>query len=375
MRKKNLFGGFPGARLIGKEELAAVAKVIKARSPYRFYGLDLQKEAEALEALCRRLFSRRYALALSSGTAALHAALFSAGVSKGDEVVIPAYAWSSDIMAVLALGACPVIAPIDATLGFDPKTLERCITNKTKAIIAVHMRGYPCDLGWIWAVAKKRGVKVIEDGAQCIGGRIGKFPIGALGDISIFSFQYNKLVTCGEGGVLLTNDTALYRKACRFHDLGMLRRPGKADPVGIEAMRSVGLNYRLSELQAVMLIPQLEKMPSILKRLKKNHGLAMNEISGICEKFNLKIRKTAAGNIANYAFVCLSARDERSAARACAALNRFGVPVQRPSRLDGHNFQTWKDFMSREGILFRSLEDKKSTDILKRALYVEINSA
>lgn len=372
--KKNLFGGFPGGRFIGKEELAEVAKVIKARSPYRFYGLSLQNKTEALEDLCRKIFRRKYALAVSSGTAALHTALFASGVEKKSEVILPAYAWSSDLMAVLALGAHPVIAPIDETLGLDPAMLEACITDRTKVIIAVHMRGYPCDLKRIWRIAKKKGIKVIEDGAQCIGGRIARNPVGALGDISVFSFQYNKLVTCGEGGALLTDNEVFYRRAYRFHDLGMLRRPGKADPEGIGAMGSLGLNYRLSELQAAALIPQLKKMPAILKKLKKNHRLATAGISALCKRFNLSIRESAPGCEPNYAFLCLSAKMKRDAKEAYIALNRLKVPVQKSSCLDGHNFKVWKDFMKRENFIFKSVGDARSRSILEKSLYIEINS-
>ena len=167
---KNLFGGFPGGRFIGSEELAAVAAVLRSRTPYRFYGLSEPKQVASLEDTCCEQFERKHALAVTSGTAALQAALFAVGVSEGDEVILPAYAWGSDLMAVVDRGGVPVIAPLDDTLGLDPEALEECMSERTRAILALHMRGAPCALTRIIELARARGIRVIEDGAQCLGG-------------------------------------------------------------------------------------------------------------------------------------------------------------------------------------------------------------
>ncbi len=372
--KKGLFGGFPGGRFIGKEELNEVAKIIKSRSPYRFYGLDLQRRTERLESICCHLFGRKYALAVSSGTAALHTALFSIDVSKGDEVIIPAYAWSSNLMSVLALGAVPVIAPIDETLGLDASLLEDNITKKTKAIMAVHMRGLPCNLKEIMKIGRAHRIKVIEDGSQCMGGRICKGPVGKMGDISVFSFQYNKLVTSGEGGILLTDEKGLYEKARCFHDLGMLRSAGKADPEGLRTIGSFGLNYRLSELQAAFLIAQFEKMDRILKGLKRSYGFAVDAISPITQRFNLTARKIPFDSQPNHAFLCLSAATAKDADRAQKALRKNGLPAQRSSRLGGHHFKVWRRYMLRRRQPFRFADNKISARFLKRSIYIEINA-
>lgn len=372
--KRELFGGFPGGRFIDREELKTVTEVIKARSPYRFYGLELKRKSETLERLCCRLFKRKYALAVSSGTAALHAALFSLGVSKNDEVIVPAYAWISDIMAILAVGAVPVIAPIDQTLGLDPSSIEGCITKKTKAIIAVHMRGSPCDLENILKVGHINRIKVVEDGAQCIGGRIGKSPVGALGDASILSFQYNKLVTCGEGGALLTDDKDIFERACRFHDLGMLRHSGEPDPQGQSVIRSFGLNYRMNELQAAFLIPQLNKMPNILRGLEESYNIAIDSLASIFQRFELTERKMPSGTKPNYAFLYMYAKRPNDCERAYDALRRLKIPVQRSLQLDGHNFRVWREYMVREGRRFRLVNAERSLEFLKRSLYIEINS-
>ncbi|MBF0473303.1 MAG: aminotransferase class V-fold PLP-dependent enzyme [Nitrospirae bacterium] len=371
---KNLFGGYPGARYIGTEELSGVTDIVNSRSPYRFYGLDLLKRTEELEALCSKRFMRGYALAVSSGTAALHTALYSAGVRSGDEVILPGYAWSADLMAILALSAVPVIAPIDKTLGLDADALVDCITKKTKAIIAVHMRGVPCDIIQIINIAKKHGVKVIEDGAQCIGGLISGEPVGGVGDISVLSFQFNKLITSGEGGVVLTNDAEIYERARAFHDLGMLRMAGNADPEGLEGIKSLGLNYRLSELQSAFLIPQIDKIDMVLAGLRGNFRLAVESLRPIMDEFGLSIRDMIRDTSPNHAFLGLTAESKGSFDAACMKMKDLGLPIQLAGRIDGHHFRTWAAFMDREGWEYRLHKPEQSEEFLNRMMFLEIKS-
>lgn len=372
--KKKIFGGFPGGRFIGKEELKAVRDVVKSRSPYRFYGLNLKNKTEKLEKLCCKVFRRRFALAVSSGTAALHTALYSLGVTKGDEVIIPAYGWVANLMSVLGLGARPVIVPIDETLGIDTTFLEKSITKKTRAIVAVHMRGYPCDMDRIQKIGRKHNIPIIEDAAQCIGGRIGRLPAGACGDISILSFQYNKLITCGEGGVVLTNKKGLYQKTYRFHDLGMSRRAGGKDPEGLKSIGSFGLNYRISELQSTLLIEQIKKMPAILKALKRSHKKALAVLAPVRQKFRLAERRPAISNRPNNAFLCLTAETQKDAHRAYKALKRINKGFQMCSRLDNHNFKVWKDYMKRGKLSFRLTAGRETEKILDKSIFIEVNA-
>jgi len=368
----DLFGGFPGARLIGEEELAEVTEVIRARSPYRFYGTDLRRKVEALEYALSQYTSREHVLCVSSGTAALHVALAALGIGRGDEVVVPAYGWSADIMAVLAVGAIPVIAPIDGHLGIDAGRLSDCFTDRTRAVIAVHMRGFPCDVSRVLAVAKGHGFAVIEDGTQCMGGMIAQRPVGALGDISIFSFQYNKLITGGEGGAMLCNDGAIAERARAFHDLGMVREVGCADPEGPSAIAGFGLNYRMGELTAAMVLAQLKKVPNILKRLSKVRKQALIELSSVIHDYGLTERSPISGALPNNAFLCLQAPDTARCRAAVEALNFLLLPVQPCGKRDPHHFETWTAFMDRDGHEYRCLAGSESIDILDRNFFLEI---
>ena len=348
-------------------------QVLAARSPYRFHGLRLLRRCEALEAACRVRMRRRHALALSSGTAALHTALAALEVGPGDEVILPAYAWSADLMAVLAVGAVPVIAPIDETLGLDPRRLPECATRRTRAVVAVHMRGVPCDLRAIAAFARQHRIAVIEDGAQCLGGRVEGRPVGSGGDVSVLSFQYNKLVTAGEGGMLLTDDRRVYERARRFHDLGMRRNAGEADPAGLRCIESFGLNYRMSELQAAVLLEQVKKMPMILAGLRAAARRASASLGPAARSLGLAPRPAVKGTEPNQAFLCLQADEGRAAARAAHALRRQGLPVQRASRLDGHHPAAWQAYLRRARVPFRAVGVTPSTAILNRTLFLEIN--
>jgi len=372
--KTDIFGSFPGGRFIGPEEKKEILSILDARSPYRFYGIAAQKTASRLEELCVETFQRNFALGLSSGTAALHTALFALGVRPGDEVVFPSYAWSADLMAVLALGAVPVMAALDETWGLDPQKLEACLSSRTKAVMAVHMRGGLCRIPKIQEMCSRHKVFLIEDGSQCLGGTFSGKKVGTFGDVSVFSFQYHKLITSGEGGLLLADDNAVYERACRFHDLGMRRRVGEADPVGPDAIESFGLNYRMSEIQAAMLIAQTQKVPRILKGLKQSYEKGMERLHPIMKKFGLRVRPEPEGAQRNHAFLCLTGETTEAAEKAHAYLQEKGIPIQKADRLDPHHFRTWEAFLKREGRPYRTVDPETSLEILSRALFIEVNS-
>ena len=371
---KNFFGGFPGGRFIGKEELESVSGVLQSRTPYRFYGLSDPTQVSALENTCCEVFQRKYSLAVTSGTAALQAALFAVGVSEGDEVIVPAYGWGSDLMAILDRGAVPVIAPLDDTWGLDTGALEGCISDRTRAILAIHMRGSPCQLSRVCEIAQTRGIRVIEDGAQCMGGLVGGRPVGSTGDVSILSFQYHKLVTAGEGGVVLTDNSDFYERAYRFHDLGMFRRSGDPDPEGLESLMTFGLNLRMGEMHAAVLLAQFKKIPHILARLKQVYGLGLDAVDSVCKKFSLCERRLIDRTERNHAFLCFTAENRQSANQATQALVEQDVPVQQCGRIDAHHFRAWEAFLKRDRRPYRLIATDQDSDLLERSLFVEINA-
>lgn len=343
-------GGFPGARFFGKEELSAVKRVLKSHSPYRFYGLETPHFVEDVEIALAKLTNRKHILAVSSGTAALHTALVSLDIKAGDEIIIPAYGWVADLMAVLAVGAIPIIAPIDNSLGLDLKKLKKCLSEKTQAVIAIHMRGNPCNIDLLQTFCKEHSLFLIEDSCQCFGGKVGEKATGSFGDISIFSFQANKMITSGEGGAFLTDNIELYNRARYFHDNGMLRQAGKRDPVGESSLIGFGLNYRLSEIHAAILTEQLKKFPHIQEKLKENYALIDVSVSAL----------------------------EYGESNGAFKLAKFNIPPQDKrwqccGVIDAHHYRSWEYLMQHKKYAYKSFVDEETNKILNTTYFIEVN--
>ena len=252
---------FPGIHYMGEEEIEAAVRVLRSRSPFRFYGIDLQGEVEAFESEFATFEGASHCLALTSGTGALHTALAALGVGPGQEVIIPAYLWVSVVAAVVNLGAIPILADVDDTFCMDPADAEAKITPRTTGIIAVHMSGAPADVKAISEVARRHGLFLLEDCAQCAGGSVDGKRVGTFGDIGIFSFQMNKNMTSGEGGCLVTDNESLYYRAVAVHDTGFARdAAGRAMYDKLEYCLW-GRGYRLDEIRAAILRVQLRKLP------------------------------------------------------------------------------------------------------------------
>lgn len=261
---------FPGVHHMGEEEIEAAVRVLRSRSLFRHYGIDLQKEVEAFESEFAEFVGVSHAVAVSSGTGALNVALSALGVGPGQEVIVPAYMWVSVASAVVSHGAVPVLADIDDTFGLDPEAVEAQITSHTKAIIVVHMSGTPANVKAIQTVARRHGLFLVEDCAQCNGGSVDGRRVGTFGDLATFSFQMNKNMTSGEGGCVVTNDLRLYRRAFACHDLGYARddqgRLNFSDP----DLRLWGQGYRLDEIRGAVLRVQLKKLPEIINRMHRS---------------------------------------------------------------------------------------------------------
>jgi len=246
--------------LIGREEIDAVTEVLKSGILTEKSGmgprvLDFEKEFA-------RYVDAKHAVALTSGTAALHAALLVAGIKQGDEVVVPSFTFHSTAEVVLLCGAQPVFADIDPeTYTVTADTIESAITRNTKAIMPVHLYGLPADLDPVRKLARERGLTLIEDAAQAHGAEYNGSKIGSIGDMTCFSFYAGKNMTTGEGGMVTTNDDDYSDK------LRMVRSHGEQRPYW---PTTVGNNYRMNEILAAIGLVQLRKLPSFLERRKKN---------------------------------------------------------------------------------------------------------
>lgn len=258
----------PWTSTMGDEELHAVVEVMKsgtlsaflANSGEKFLGGARVKELE--NAFCRR-FGAKHSISVNSATTALHTAIAACGIGPGDEVIVSPYTMVASASAILMNCAAPVFADLDPyTYTIDPETIEALITPRTKAILTVNIFGLPSNLPDIVGLAKKHGLRVIEDNAQSPGATIDGKEAGTFGDIGVFSLNYHKIIHSGEGGVLLTNDEELaYRcQLIRNHGEVALDELGDMDTVAL------GSNYRMSELHAVIGTEQLKKLDGFLKK-------------------------------------------------------------------------------------------------------------
>ena len=255
---------FPGVHFMDEEEVDAVVRLLRSRSLFRYYGVALQKEVEAFEAEFAKVVGVTHAIGVSSGTGALHTALSALAVGPGQEVIVPAYMWVSVLAAVVNHGAIPVLADIDETFCLDPVDLEKRITPNTKGIIMVHMSGSPGDVKAVQSIAKKHGLWLLEDCAQCNGGSVGGQRVGTFGDMAVFSFQMNKNMSAGEGGCIATNNTRLWQRAFACHDLGYARDESGRLIFNDPDLMLWGMGYRLDEIRAAVLRVQLRKLPRIV---------------------------------------------------------------------------------------------------------------
>ena len=272
------FPVFHGSEEFGDAEKAMILRVLDKKRVFRFLrdGAD-DSESTRLEALYSQFIGRKYNLAVNGGTSALISAIVGAGIGPGDEVIVPAYTYIATPAAVLAARAIPVICEVDNSLNMDPADFERKITPLTKAVIPVHMRGVPARMDEILGVARRHGLKVIEDVAQANGGMYRGRMLGSLGDLGCFSLQQYKVITAGEGGIVVTDDEIAYQRCLIQHD-SAIRFWGVEAPL-IDSFP--GENYRLSELSAALALAQFDKMPAILGRLRQIKARVVGQISDV----------------------------------------------------------------------------------------------
>lgn len=272
VRATPLKGSFWGTQFYDEKERQQLNEVLDTRSPFRWYGSGPQPPSKVLtfEKEFAARMQTKFALGVTSGTAALIIAMNAIGIGPGDEVILPAWTWHSCFNAVVLAGALPVFAEIDESFNIDPTDIESKITPQTKAILAVHLQGNPADMDRILAIARKHQLKVIEDCAQSVGASYHGRPLGSMGDIGIYSLQLNKTITAGEGGAVVTNDPVLFERAARFHDLGGLRGPHQ-DWIGKSQLDwFIGSGYRLNEFSGGVLLAQLRKLDTIVNAVRGN---------------------------------------------------------------------------------------------------------
>jgi 8-amino-3,8-dideoxy-alpha-D-manno-octulosonate transaminase len=313
---------FPGIHHMGEEELEAAMRPLKARSPFRYYGIDLRHEVDEFESEFASFLGVKHALAVSSGTGALQTALSALGVGPGQEVIVPAYMWVSVAAVVVNQGAIPVLADINETFCMDPVQLERQITDRTTGVIVVHMSGAPADIMPIRDIVRKRGLFLLEDCAQCNGGAIDSQRVGTFGDIATFSFQMNKNMTAGEGGAVVTNNERLFRRAFACHDLGYARDEAGRLIFNDPDLCLWGKGYRIDEIRGALLRVQLKRLPGTIGNMRQSKY----RIRKALETFSqVKLRRIVDPEGDTGCFLITTYADAATAQRVNRALRAEGI--------------------------------------------------
>ncbi|QNJ99059.1 DegT/DnrJ/EryC1/StrS family aminotransferase [Constantimarinum furrinae] len=312
----------PGFEVFGAEERKQVSDVLESGVLMR-YGFDGMRnghwKAKQFESAFAERMQTQHCQLVSSGTAALTVALASAGIGAGDEVIMPTFTFVASFESIMMLGAVPVLVDIDDTLTLDPEAVEAAITPKTKCVMPVHMCGSMADLNALQAICDKHDLILLEDACQALGGTYDGKPLGSIGDLGCFSFDFVKTITCGEGGAVITNNDQFKINADQYQDHG---HDHIGNDRGAEGHPTLGYNFRISELNAAVGVAQLDKLEGILKLQKNNYETlrtALEAVNGVT------FRRVPEGGEENYSFLNIFLPSAELTEKAHKALSEAGV--------------------------------------------------
>jgi len=371
-----------GMGYLDDEEIYAATEVLRSRSLFRYYGPDLLRKAEAFERRLESLLGCKHAVGVSSGTAALQCGLVGLHVQEGDEVIVPAVTFIATVGAVVNARAVPVFAEVDESLNLDPASFAANITEKTRAVIPVHLANVACDMDPIMAIAKRHDVRVLEDAAQAIGVTYRGRSVGTFGDAGAFSLQLDKNITSGEGGAMVTDDWDVYDRAVRYQDQGGQFTTSKGevrDHTSGEPF--IGVNLRMSEIAGAIAEVQVQRLPSMIEAMRRAAQTIRRRLSDLPVEWRKLPDESGEGGSVTMFF-------ERAevAMRFADALRAEGIPAGRvyggrpvyanPAVLGQRTaWERGAPFRSREFPTDRSYYlglCPRSEDLLQRSLSVQI---
>lgn len=331
----------PGFELIGEEEYAEISQVFRSGGILSRFGLNDRRsgcfKVEEFEAAFADNMKSNYALAVTSGTAALRVALAVIDLKPGDVVLIPSFTFVATAEAVIEAGASPRAVEINETLNMDPDDLESKIDEQVKAVIVVHMLGVPAELDAIKLVCDNHGLPLIEDTAWGCGGTFQGQKLGTVGRMGTFSFDIAKTITTGEGGMILFNDEQDFLRAKAWHDHGHENNP--AVPRWEDTRKSSGFNFRMTELQGAVGVAQLRKLNSIIERQTEIYGKlsqAIREIPGV------RLRSIPLHSQPTHDAVIFFVEESSSASKCRESLLKRGISTKiLPEAISWHFFGLW----------------------------------
>ena len=334
-----------GAELIGKEEIKEVMDVLRTGVLAR-YAFDKERQGiwkvRDFEKAFAKYTGAKYALGVTSGSAALKIALTVLDVGPGDEVICPAFTFMATYEAVLEVGGIPVMADIDDTLNLDPDDIPNKVTPRTKAVIPVHMCGAPARIDKIIKTAKKHKLLVLEDNAQGCGASFKGRQLGTFGHMGIFSFDHYKTITTGEGGMVITNDPDLYHRAEWYHDHGH----DHLSPVSraLDGRTILGFNYRMNEIQGALGLAQIRKLDRVIAAQRKNKAAIKEALAPIP---GLKFRAIPDPEGDSATFLGFNLPEEEQTLAFQKALKAEGIDTVRFKDNFWHYVPNWEHFLAK----------------------------
>jgi 8-amino-3,8-dideoxy-alpha-D-manno-octulosonate transaminase len=311
-----------GTEMFGAEERKEVMDVLETGILFRYNHEQQRKgiwKARDFEAEARKITGAKYAIAVSNGSAAAAIALAASGIGAGDEVIVPPFTFVATIEAVLFIGAKPVFAEIDETLCLSAEGIENAVTAKTKAVCLVHMCGGMADMDAVMQVVKKHNLILVEDAGQAFASSYKGIATGLFGKAGSYSFDFFKIATAGEGGILVTNDESIYKLAESYADHGHDHIGAKR---GMENHPILGFNYRISELHAAVGLAQTRKVP-LIREINRKYKKMLMELLSKTEGISFAKLADSDGDSATFLNILLP--EPEAAKRTVAELNASGV--------------------------------------------------
>ena len=364
---------------IGNEEIEAVRRVIESKQLFKVNSGELQETQNAELELCEKL-GAKHALVMTSGHAALSSALVALGIGPGDQVIIPAYTYIATAIAVLEAGAIPVIAEIDESLTIDPEDVLKKITKNTKAIIPVHIKGFPSNMEKICEIAKAHGIAVLEDACQADGASFKGKRLGTWGDAGAFSFNFFKIISMGEGGALVTDRKEIFERALIYHDSSACAYFGN-QLSGFSEKPFCGSEYRTNEISCAIFREQLKRLDGIIADLRQNKKYLMDKLAPFCKFIKSNDIDGDLGTTVGIFFDTVEEAESFG--------EKYGVvPTVHTGK---HVYSDWKPVLEKRGAFHPLMDPYKmeankdiipdytvdmcprSLDLLSRVVYVEIN--
>jgi len=331
----------PGFELFGEEERRQVQEVLDTGIFMR-YGFDAARQgqwkAREFEAeLCHAL-GTKHALLVSSGTAALSTALAALGIGAGDEVILPTFTFVASFEAVLSVGATPVLADVDDTLTLAPAAARAAVTPRTRAVMPVHMCGGMADLDALGALCRERNLILFEDACQAIGATYKGRAVGTIGRAGAYSFDFVKTVTCAEGGAVVTDDEAIWRRCDGYADHG---HDHLGADRGADQHPFLGYNYRISELHAAVGLAQLRKLARFLEFQRRYKGILKQALAAVPGVTFRRLPDPAGDSASFLTFFLPEERHARGAAAAMRQAPGGGIVAMHWYDNNWHYFRRW----------------------------------